>query len=100
MALRLLVHRRLGRSVVGHCASAPPLLPFSTARDDKLTRTSLQVAIFLPETYHPILLKQRAKRLRKEHPEQHGDKYAELEKADFGCVSSSPCCRRLVDESL
>ncbi|KPV73417.1 uncharacterized protein RHOBADRAFT_29141 [Rhodotorula graminis WP1] len=45
------------------------------------------VAIFLPETYHPILLKQRAKRLRKEDPERHGDKYAELEKADFGFKS-------------
>ncbi|GAA5844249.1 hypothetical protein JCM9279_001738 [Rhodotorula babjevae] len=47
----------------------------------------LIIAIFLPETYHPVLLKQRAKRMRKENPEQHGDKYAELEKADFSLKS-------------
>ncbi len=47
----------------------------------------LQMTIFLPETYHPILLKQRAKRMRKENPEEHGDKYAELERADFSLHS-------------
>ncbi|KWU42925.1 MFS general substrate transporter, partial [Rhodotorula sp. JG-1b] len=45
------------------------------------------MTIFLPETYHPILLKQRAKRMRKENPEEHGDKYAELERADFSLHS-------------
>lgn len=46
-----------------------------------------QIALFLPETYHPILLKKRAKRMRKEDPEKHGDKYAELERADFSLKS-------------
>ncbi|BGP35356.1 hypothetical protein JCM10296v2_007192 [Rhodotorula toruloides] len=45
------------------------------------------IAVFLPETYHPKLLAQRAKRLRKEDPDKHGDKYAELEKADFSIRS-------------
>ncbi|GAA5863585.1 hypothetical protein JCM3774_006537 [Rhodotorula dairenensis] len=45
------------------------------------------LAIFLPETYHPVLLKQRAERLRKDHPEEHGEKYAELERADFSLHS-------------
>ncbi|TNY19034.1 major facilitator superfamily domain-containing protein [Rhodotorula diobovata] len=45
------------------------------------------IALFLPETYHPILLKKRAKRMRKEDPEKHGDKYAELERADFSLKS-------------
>lgn len=49
--------------------------------------TAPQMTIFLPETYHPILLKQRAKRMRKENPKEHGDKYAELERADFSLHS-------------
>ncbi|GAA5993231.1 hypothetical protein JCM10908_004521 [Rhodotorula pacifica] len=47
----------------------------------------LLLAVFLPETYHPVLLKKRAIRLRKEHPEEHGEKYAELERADFSLKS-------------
>ncbi|BGP43462.1 hypothetical protein JCM10449v2_007497 [Rhodotorula kratochvilovae] len=43
----------------------------------------VSIAVFLPETYHPALLKKRAERLRKEDPSLHADKYAELEKADF-----------------
>ncbi|GJN94321.1 hypothetical protein Rhopal_007395-T1 [Rhodotorula paludigena] len=45
------------------------------------------VAIFLPETYHPVLLAKRAKRLRKEDPEKNADKYADLECADFDLKS-------------
>ncbi|CEQ42531.1 SPOSA6832_04353, partial [Sporobolomyces salmonicolor] len=41
----------------------------------------------LPETYHPKLLAQRAKRMRKEDPEKNGEKYGELEKADFSLKS-------------
>ncbi|BGP20179.1 hypothetical protein JCM10213v2_008314 [Rhodosporidiobolus nylandii] len=41
------------------------------------------IAILLPETYHPVLLAKRAKRMRKENPEKHSERYGELERADF-----------------
>jgi predicted MFS family arabinose efflux permease len=41
------------------------------------------IYFFLPETYHPQLLKNRAQKLRKEDPEKNKDKYADIEKADF-----------------
>jgi hypothetical protein len=41
------------------------------------------VVLFLPETYHPILLAHRAKKLRKEDPEKNKELYAPIEKADF-----------------
>lgn len=44
------------------------------------------ILFFLPETYHPQLLKERAQRLRKEDPEKNKDKYADIEKADFSYV--------------
>ncbi|GAA5919902.1 hypothetical protein JCM1841_002104 [Sporobolomyces salmonicolor] len=47
----------------------------------------LVIFFFLPETYHPKLLAQRAKRMRKEDPEKNGEKYGELEKADFSLKS-------------
>ncbi|GAA5820851.1 hypothetical protein JCM11251_001844 [Rhodosporidiobolus azoricus] len=45
------------------------------------------IAIFLPETYHPKLLAQRAKKLRKEDPEKNAELYADLERADFSFKS-------------
>lgn len=49
---------------------------------------SLVLIVFLlPETYHPQLLKHRAKKLRKEEPEKNKDKYADIEKADFSFKS-------------
>ncbi|GAA5872081.1 hypothetical protein JCM16303_000969 [Sporobolomyces ruberrimus] len=45
------------------------------------------ILFFLPETYHPQLLKERAQRLRKEDPEKNKDKYADIEKADFSLKS-------------
>ncbi|GAA5879809.1 hypothetical protein JCM1840_001903 [Sporobolomyces johnsonii] len=47
----------------------------------------LVIFFFLPETYHPKLLAQRAKRMRKEDPEKNSEKYGELEKADFSFKS-------------
>ncbi|TFK47416.1 MFS polyamine transporter [Heliocybe sulcata] len=39
--------------------------------------------IFLPETYAPVLLAQKAKRLRKEDPVKNKDVYAEQERQDW-----------------
>ncbi|KIJ38750.1 hypothetical protein M422DRAFT_176210, partial [Sphaerobolus stellatus SS14] len=39
--------------------------------------------IWVPETYSPILLTHRARRMRKEDPEKWGTKYAAAEHADF-----------------
>ncbi|GAA6059190.1 hypothetical protein JCM10212_005535 [Sporobolomyces blumeae] len=49
--------------------------------------SEVAIIFFLPETYHPKLLKSRAKKLRKEDPERNKDKYAEMEKADFSVKS-------------
>jgi multidrug resistance protein len=40
-------------------------------------------AVFLPETYEPVLLVQKAKRLRALHPEKSKDIYAESEKIEW-----------------
>lgn len=40
-------------------------------------------AVFLPETYEPVLLAQKAKRLRALHPEKSKDIYAESEKIEW-----------------
>ncbi|GAA5901413.1 MFS transporter [Sporobolomyces salmoneus] len=47
----------------------------------------VMIYFFLPETYHPQLLKNRAVKLRKEDPEKNKDKYADIEKADFSLKS-------------
>ncbi|PWN49033.1 putative mfs-multidrug-resistance transporter [Violaceomyces palustris] len=39
--------------------------------------------LFIPETYGPVLLLKKAKRLRKEDPVANKDKYASLEKGDW-----------------
>lgn len=41
------------------------------------------VVIFLPETYSPVLLAKRAKKMRKEEPEKNANVWADLERADF-----------------
>lgn len=40
------------------------------------------ITLFFPETYTPVLLVKRAKKLRKEDPEKNKDKYAALEKEE------------------
>ncbi|KZT25535.1 MFS general substrate transporter [Neolentinus lepideus HHB14362 ss-1] len=39
--------------------------------------------VFLPETYAPVLLAKKAKRLRKEDPEKYKDLYAEQDRQDW-----------------
>ncbi|GAA6034746.1 hypothetical protein JCM8097_001149 [Rhodosporidiobolus ruineniae] len=61
------------------------------------------IAIFLPETYHPKLLAKRAKKMRKEEPEKHAERYGELERADFSLKSivtrtlARPCVMLVVE---
>ncbi|KAK4048783.1 hypothetical protein OIV83_004549 [Microbotryomycetes sp. JL201] len=41
------------------------------------------ICLFLPETYHPKLLANKAQRLRKQDPEKNSQLYADLERANF-----------------
>ncbi|KAK4048782.1 hypothetical protein OIV83_004548 [Microbotryomycetes sp. JL201] len=43
----------------------------------------LLIVLLLPETYHPKLLADKAKRLRKQDPEKNRELYAELERTDL-----------------
>jgi MFS transporter, DHA1 family, multidrug resistance protein len=48
-----------------------------------LSGTCLVLSVlFLPETFHPVLLQKKAKRLRKSDPVKNGNKYAAFDKQD------------------